>query len=119
VLFVVDQDLRAPEVAAIARLVANRKPLYVVLNKADQFSAADRDAILLSVRAKMSVGFVAGHLVSVAGEPSLVQREIEDARGAVRVETRRPSSDIAALTQLLNRVVRPGPGRALQFQPAS
>jgi hypothetical protein len=35
------------------------------------------------------------------------------------VETRRPSSDIAALTQLLNRVVRPGPGRALQFQLAS
>ena len=119
VLFVVDQDLRAPEVAAIARLVANRKPLYLVLNKADQFSAADRDAILLSVRAKMPVGFVAGHVVSVAGEPSPVQREIEDARGAVRVETRRPSSDIAALTQLLNRVVRPGPGRALQFQAAS
>jgi hypothetical protein len=119
VLFVVDQDLRAPEVAAIARLVTNRKPLYLVLNKADQFSAADRDAILLSVRAKMLVGFVAGHVVSVASEPSPVQREIEDARGAVRVETRRPSSDIAALTQLLNRVVRPGPGRALQFQLAS
>jgi hypothetical protein len=119
VLFVVDQDLRAPEVAAIARFVAHRKPLYVVLNKADQFNAADRDAILLSIRAKMPVGFAGGHVVSVAGEPSPVQREIQDTRGAVRIETRRPSPDIAALTQLLSRVIAPSPGRALQFQAAS
>jgi len=119
VLFVVDQDLRAPEVAAIARFVAKRKPLYVVLNKADQFSPADRDAILLSIRAKMPVGFTGSHVVSVAGEPSPVQREIQDARGAVRIETRRPSPDIAALTQLLSRVIRPSPGCALQFQAAS
>ncbi len=72
-----------------------------MLNKADQFNAADRDAMLLSVRAKMPVGFAGDHVVSVAGEPSPVQREIEDARGAVRIEMRRPSSDIAALTQLL------------------
>ena len=65
VLFVVDQDLRAPEVAAIARFVAKRKPLYVVLNKADQLNAADRDAILLSIRAKMPVGFAGNHVVSV------------------------------------------------------
>jgi hypothetical protein len=119
VLFVVDQDLRAPEVAAIARLVATRKPLYVVLNKADQFNAADRDTVLLSIRAKMPVGFAGSHVVSVAGEPSPVQREIEDARGAVRIEMRRPSPDIAGLTQLLSRVTRPSPGRALQFQAAS
>jgi GTPase SAR1 family protein len=119
VLFVVDQDLRAPEVAAIARLVAGDKPLYVVLNKADQFNAPDRDAILLSIRAKMPIGFAGGHVVSVAGEPSTVEREIEDARGAVRIETRRPAPDIAALTQLLRRVLRPGPERPLQFETAS
>ena len=38
-LFVVDQDLRAPEVAAIKRLTATGKPLYVILNKSDQFNA--------------------------------------------------------------------------------
>jgi hypothetical protein len=118
VLFVVDQDLRAPEVAAIARFVASGRPLYLVVNKADQFNAADRDAILLSIRAKMPVGFAAADVVSVTGEPSPVQREIEDARGAVRIETRRPSPDIAALTQLLRRVIRPRPGRALQFETA-
>jgi hypothetical protein len=119
VLFVVDQDLRAPEAAAIARFVAKRTPLYVVLNKADQFNAADRDAILLSIREKMPVGFAGGHVVAVAGEPSPVEREIQDARGAMRIETRRPSPDIAALTQLLSRVIRPSPGRVLQFQAAS
>jgi hypothetical protein len=118
VLFVVDQDLRAPEVAAIKRLLAAGKPLYVVLNKADQFNAADRDAILVSIRAKMPAKFAPGHVVSVAGAPGPIEREIEDARGAVRLELRRPSSDIRALTTLLGRVFTPAPGRTLRFEAA-
>jgi len=119
VLFVVDQDLRAPEAAAIARLMATGKPLYVVLNKADQFNAADRDAILVSIRAKMPKGFAPANVVSVAVEPSAVEREIEDARGAVRVELRRPSADIRALSALLERIFPPAAGRALRFQLAA
>ena len=119
VLFVVDQDLRAPEVAAIKRFAAGGKPLYVVLNKADQFNATDRDAILLSIRAKMPAGFPPGHVVAVAGVPIPVTREIEDASGAVRIELRRPSSDVAALTNLINRVIRPSSGRTLQFEAAT
>jgi hypothetical protein len=119
VLFVVDQDLRAPEVAAIKRLLATGKPLCVVLNKADQFSASDRDAIMVSIRAKMPKGFAPGHVVAAAGAPAPVEREIEDARGAVRVELRRPSSDVAALINLLGRVVAPGGGRTLRFERAA
>jgi hypothetical protein len=119
ILFVVDQDLRAPEAAAVARLMATGKPLYVVLNKADQFNAADRDAILVSIRAKMPKGFAAANVVSVAVEPSPVEREIEDARGAVRVELRRPSADIRALSVLLERIFPPAAGRALRFQLAA
>jgi hypothetical protein len=119
VLFVVDQDLRAPEVAAIARLLATGKPLYVVLNKADQFSANDRDAIMVSIRAKMPKGFAPDHIVATAGAPVPVEREIEDARGAVRVELRRPSSDVAALSNLLTRAIAPPAGRTLRFERAS
>lgn len=119
VLFIVDQDLRAPEVAALKRLAAAGEPLYVVLNKADQFNATDRDAILVSIRAKMPAGFPPGHVVAVAGAPIAVTREIEDARGAVRIELRRPSSDVAALTSLITRVVQPSPGRTLQFEAAA
>jgi hypothetical protein len=122
VLFVVDQDLRAPEVAAIRRLLGTGKPLYVALNKSDQFSAADRDAILVSIRAKMPAGFPPGNVVAVAGLPSAVEREIEDARGAVRVELRRPSSDVAALTNLLARSYPPKSGltgRPLRFEAQS
>ena len=119
VLFVVDQDLRAPEVAAIARFLATGKPLYVVLNKADQFTSSDRDAIMVSIRAKMPTGFAPGHVVAAAGAPLPVERDIEDARGAVRVELRRPSSDVAALVSLLSRVVAPGAGRTLRFERAS
>jgi hypothetical protein len=118
VLFVVDQDLRAPEVAAIKRFLATGKPLYVVLNKADQFTSGDRDAIMVSIRAKMPARFAPGHVVSAAGAPVPVEREIEDARGSVRVELRRPSSDVAALVNLLSRVIAPGAGRTLRFEKA-
>lgn len=116
VLFVVDQDLRAPEAAAIMRFIAIGKPLYVVLNKSDQFSAADRDAILLSIRAKMPPKLPPGNVVAAAGAPSPVEREIEDARGALRVELRRPPSDVVALTTLLRRAVPPVAGQALRFE---
>lgn len=116
VLFVVDQDLRAPEAAAIKRLAATRKPLSIVLNKADQFNATDRDAILLSIRAKMPAKFPPDRVVAVAATPSPVEREIEDAGGAVRVELRRPSSDTAALSRLLNKLFAPAPGRTLRFE---
>jgi hypothetical protein len=119
VLFVVDQDLRAPEVAAIARFVATGKPLYVVFNKADQFNTTDRDAIMVSIRAKMPAGFALSHVVSAAAAPMPVEREVEDARGAVRVELRRPSKDVDALVKLLSRFVQPSAGRTLRFEAAS
>jgi hypothetical protein len=118
VLFVVDQDLRAPEVAAIKRFIATGKPLYLVLNKADQFSSGNRDAILLSIRAKMPARFPGTHVVSTAAAPMPVEREIEDARGAVRVEVRRPSSDVSALVNLLGHVLALGAERALRFESA-
>ncbi len=118
VLFVVDQDLRAPEVAAITRFLATRKPLYLVLNKADQFTSGDRDAILHSIRAKLPSRFPAAHVVCAAASPMPVEREIEDARGAVRVEVRRPSGDVVALTSLLRRAFAPGGAPTLRFERA-
>jgi hypothetical protein len=119
VLFVVDQDLRAPEVAAIKRLIETGKPLYVVLNKADQFNASDRDTILVSIRSKMPAAFSPANAVSVAVAPSAVEREIQDARGAVRIELRKPSPDLRALTNLLTRVFPPRAGRQLSFEADS
>jgi hypothetical protein len=116
VLFVVDQDLRAPEVAAIKRLTSTGKPLYVVLNKSDQFNASDRDAIMVSIRAKMPAGFYAANVVSVAAAPSPIEREIEDARGRVRTELRRPAADLRALLNLLSRIFPSAPGRPLRFE---
>jgi hypothetical protein len=116
VLFVVDQDLRAPEVAAIKRLMATGKPVYLVLNKSDQFTASDRDTILVSIRAKLPAGFSAVNVVSVAASPSPVEREIEDARGRVRTELRRPAADLRALLNLLSRVFPSSPARPLRFE---
>jgi len=118
VVFVVDQDLRAPEVTAIKRFVATGKPLYLVLNKTDQFSSGDRDAILLSIRSKMPARFPSANVVYAAAAPMPVEREIEDARGALRVEMRRPSSDVGALLNLLGRALAPGDAKSLRFESA-
>jgi hypothetical protein len=118
VVFVVDQDLRAPEVAAVKRILATGKPLYLVLNKTDQFSGGDRDAIVLSIRSKLPARFPAAQVVCTAAAPMPVEREIEDARGAVRVELRRPSSDLVALTNLLGRALAPGGTPAPRFERA-
>ncbi len=118
ILFVIDQDLRAPELAAINELIGSGKPLYVVLNKADQLTAADRDAVLMSIRAKVPKQFAPAHVISVAAAPSPVEREIEDARGAVRIELRRPASDVRALINLVAREFPATPGRALKFAAA-
>lgn len=118
VLFVVDQDLRAPEAAAISRLMATGKPLWVVLNKADHFGAADRDAILVSIRAKMPAKFPPGRVVSVTAAPSAVEREIEDARGGVRLELRRPPSDVQTLISLIGGVLAVPTGKSLKFEAA-
>jgi GTP-binding protein EngB required for normal cell division len=117
VVFVVDQDLRAPEVAAIKRFVATGKPLYLVLNKADQFTGGDRDAILLSIRGKMPARFPPANVVCVAAAPMPVEREIEDARG-VRVELRRPSTDVAALMNVLGAKFAPRDVQTLRFESA-
>jgi hypothetical protein len=115
-LFVVDQDLRAPEVAAIKRLMATGKPIYLVLNKCDQFNASDRDAILVSIRAKLPAGFSPANVVSVAAAPSPVEREVEDARGKVRTELRRPAADLRGLLNLFSRIFPSPPGRPLRFE---
>jgi hypothetical protein len=54
-------------------------------------------------------------VISVAVAPSPVEREVEDARGAVRVELRRPASDVKALINLIGREFPASPGRALKF----
>ena len=118
IVFVVDQDLRAPEVAAIARLTQGGIPLYVVLNKADQFTAADGDTVLLSIRAKMPGKFPPGRVVAATAAPGAVQREIEDARGAVRVELRRPPSDVHAVIGLFGRALAVPAGKSLKFEAA-
>jgi len=57
-------------------------------------------------------------VVCAAAAPMPVEREIEDARGAVRFELRRPSSDVTALTTLLRRALAPAGAPALRFERA-
>jgi hypothetical protein len=116
VLFVVDNDLRASDVAAIERVGKVGKPIYIVLNKSDRFGAADRDTILGAIRRKLPAGFPPDNVVATAAAPGPVERRVVDAQGATRIDVRRPPTDTRELTDLLTRVVPPAAGRTLRFE---
>jgi hypothetical protein len=67
----------------------------------------------------MPRGLAAANVIAVAVAPLPLAREIEDARGAIRLELQHPSADVGALTDLLARIVPPRPGRTLRFEVAS
>jgi len=115
VLFVVANDLRASDVVSLAGIGDLGKPIYVVFNKSDQFSPADRDTILLAIQQKLPNGIAPDHVVAAAAAPRLIEREIRD-KGGTRVEARQPPADVSGLTRLLALAVKLPAGRKLRFE---
>jgi GTP-binding protein EngB required for normal cell division len=115
VLFVTDGDLRATDMAALERVVASRKPVYVALCKADRLSAADRDAVLEAIRRRIPRSLAPSQVVAVAAAPVAVEREVVDAHGHTSIQMRQPPPDLAALTDLMARVIDAGGSARLQF----
>lgn len=69
VLFVVEGDLSASEMSALDRLLATRRPLLLVLNKADRYDATERAALLARLRARTHGRVRASDVVAVAAAP--------------------------------------------------
>ena len=97
VIFVLDADITETELDALKKVLAQGRPVIVVLNKADLYTREERDALLASIRRKTEGLVESGHVLSAAAQPR-PQIVVEvDARGAEK-ETERPREpDIAAL----------------------
>ena len=69
VIFVVDSDITESELAALRKLLAQGRPVIVVLNKSDLYTTEDCERLLVSIRTRTEGIVAAEHIVSVAAQP--------------------------------------------------
>ncbi|MFA5684865.1 MAG: GTP-binding protein [Lysobacteraceae bacterium] len=104
-LFVVDGDMTASETDALARIAATRRPIVLVLNKADRYTEEQRQALLERLR-RHSAGLVAAENVIAASARPAPQTVIQvDAEGAETETRRQPAVDIEALRERVLRIL--------------
>jgi len=97
VIFVLDSDITDSERDALKAVLAQGRPVLMVLNKADLYTPAERDALLQSIRRKTEGIIEADHIVAAAAEPR-GQTVVEiDADGAETTSTRAQQPDVAEL----------------------
>ena len=107
VLFVCDSDLTRSEVAAIQSLLEFDKPLVIVLNKADRYSAQEQAALMQTLLER--VDKIGGQLdrdhvvaVSAGGEVEVIER---GAGGEETSRRRTRPADIGVLVVAINRLL--------------
>ncbi len=98
ILFVTDSDLNQTEHAALANLATSHKPIILVLNKVDNYTAqqrADLKGALCDSRMRGIIG--PDDIVETAADPLPREYVIESADGSERQEMRKPPADVEAL----------------------
>ena len=90
ILFVVDSDVTESELDALRTILAQGRPVLIVLNKKDLYSEADLARLLESLAARADGLVDPDHIVAVAAEPR-ARRVIEIAPDGSEKETERPS----------------------------
>ncbi len=97
VMFVLDSDITDSELAALKAVLAQGRPVLVVLNKSDLYTADELASLLRSIRARTAGIVEADHVVSAAAEPR-GQTVIQiDAEGGETTSTRSQTPDVAQL----------------------
>ena len=105
VLFVCDSDLTALERQAVAELAAQQRPLLVVLNKADRYTAAERESLLARIREHVAQWVPAQRVLTAQANPA-PQTVIQQAADGSETETRRQRpADVAELQQALWQIL--------------
>jgi len=107
VLFVCDSDLTRSEAASIKSLLTFDKPLVIVLNKVDRFSADEQAALMQKLLER--VEGIGGQLdrdhvvaVSAGGEIDVIERSDDGSEQSVR---RTRPADIGVLVVAINRML--------------
>ena len=107
VLFVCDSDLTRPEITSIKSLLEFDKPLVIVLNKADRYSAEEQASLMQALLER--VDSIGGQLdrdhvvaVSAGGEVDVIERGSDGLESSSR---RTRPADIGVLVVAVNRLL--------------
>ena len=80
VIFVLDGDITETELDALKAVLAQGRPVIIVLNKSDLYTTSECDALLAAIRDKTSKLIDADHVIVAAAQPRpQVIVEIDDA----------------------------------------
>jgi len=97
VLFVLDSDITDTELDALKAVLAQGRPVLVVLNKADLYTSDERAALLSSIRGKTEGIIDADQIVCAMAEPR-GQTVVEiDADGGEKTSVRALQPDVSEL----------------------
>jgi small GTP-binding protein len=97
VLFVIDGDMTDSEYTALQGLAKEHRPLLLVLNKCDRYTAAQREQLRASLLARLGEVIQPGNLVEVSADPApRIYIEV-DAEGRETGTERASPPDVTAL----------------------
>ena len=107
-VFVVDQDFRDYEQAALEALARRQRTLLVVLNKADLMRADDLAETRAAIAAKLAGAAIGADIVTSAAAPKPTVRISEGLNGAGEEEVDRPAQVSAVVAHLQALAARRG-----------
>ena len=104
VIFVVDGDMTQSEVDALSMLAQTRRPLLLVLNKADRYADEERDRLLARLR-QHATGLVRSENVIACAALPADRIVIQVGADGNETQTRAPQpADVAALSARLREI---------------
>jgi small GTP-binding protein len=110
ILFVTDSDLNHTEYSALAQLAASHKPIILVFNKSDNYTAQQRAQLKEALGDSRLRGVVGPEdVIETAADPLPREYVIEGPDGSTRSEYRQPPPQVEALkARILEVLARDG-----------
>lgn len=105
VIFVVDSDLTDSELAALRTLLTFGRPVLLALNKADLFTAAERQRLLEILRTRTEALLNPQHIIAVAADPRPQTLVEVDANGTETLRERAVPPDVDTLRVRLWEII--------------
>ena len=100
-LFVVDGDMTAAETDALGDLVASGRPVLLVLNKSDRYTADETSLLMTKLRERTEGRIDPRHVIAVAADPRAVARTAQGEGHDRHKEDFKPDPDVAELRECL------------------
>ena len=106
VLLVVDDDLKAHEMAAVEAVIRLGKPVTIALAKSDRLRGEERAELLATLAERVAELSPRPEIVAVSADPAPMVVEVISSDGPSDTVVRRPARTIAPLVDALDRVLR-------------